>query len=276
MNKTYISLTTFSGRLEIVRYTLESLLRQEVKADKIFLNISKNPYLIDKGITQYPKWLIELVDDNKVEIKIVENIGPYRKLIPIINELKNEDNIVICDDDVINKKNWLKILVEKSAKFPSDIVCMHSRKIKRLFNGFITSSYLYWPIFYGRDYQINILPIGVGGVLYKPKFFDLNFLQNREFLRIAPVNDDLWFWFSINQKGRMVTSIKPNNDGYFFPIKTLDNLTDINYSTSSRVKSLIIKKLIKIMGWFGVPALKNDYAWLSIKKFKNQKNLNEK
>ena len=152
MNKTYISLTTFSGRLEIVRYTLESLLRQEVKADKIFLNISKNPYLIDKGITQYPKWLIELVDDNKVEIKIVENIGPYRKLIPIINELKNEDNIVICDDDVIYEKNWLKILVEKSAKFPSDIVCMHSRKIKRLFNGFITSSYLYWPIFYGRDY----------------------------------------------------------------------------------------------------------------------------
>ena len=185
-------------------------------------------------------------------------------------EFKNDDNIVICDDDVIYDKDWLKMLLKKSYQFPDDIICMHSRKIKRFFNGYVTLSYIFWPLFHGRDYQYNVLPIGVGGVLYKTKFFDLNFLQNKEFLKIAAVNDDLWFWFSTNNNERMVNSIKPSVNGYFFPIQTLDNLTEMNYSISYKFKSIITDKLIRIMGLFGRPVVKNDSAWLAISKFKNK------
>ena len=276
MNNTYISLTTFSGRLELVRYTIESLLRQKICADKIYLNISKDPYLIAEGISEYPNWLKELVKNKKIEVSVVDNMGPYRKLIPIILKLKKEDNIVICDDDVIYGEDWLKVLLSNSAKHPDDIICMHSRKIRRILNDTIESSYIYWPVFYGRDYQANILPIGVGGVFYKVRFFDLNFLLNKEFLNIAPVNDDLWFWYSCNNKGRMVSSVKPSVNCYFYPIETLSNLTEINYSTSSKFKSYLLNKLIQITGFFGRPVVKNDISWIAIKKFKNNINFHRK
>ena len=272
MNNTYISLTTVYGRLDLVRYTLESLIRQKVTANKIFLNISKEPYLIDKGINDYPSWLIELENNNNLEISIVKNIGPYRKLIPLIKKLKKDDNIIICDDDVIYGKDWLKVLLETSSEYPNDIICMHSRKIKRMFRKSIDMSYIHWPIFYGREAQYNVLPIGVGGVLYKAKFFDLKFLLNNNFLQIAPVNDDLWFWYSCNNNNRMITAVKPNNIGYFFPIETLSNLTQLNYAVSSRFNSFLINKLNYIAGWFGKSVVRNDTAWRAISKFKKQIN----
>lgn len=265
MNKKIISLTSISSRSEILKFTIESLLNQTLKPDEIHLNISKNSYLIDNGYKSIPPWLSVLEKENKIIINFVENIGPYRKLIPLINNLQNDDIIVICDDDVIYSNDWFQSLINQSIDNPNKVICGHARKIKKnVFN--ITQSYLHWPVYSGNLPKRKLLPIGVGGVLYKPSFFNLNHLNNKIFLSIAKVNDDLWFWNSLKISIEIlsISYSKP----LFYTIQTNNNLASINYSYSNNFLKRIKNKLFEVLGYFGISAINNDKVFKQINKVK--------
>tara|TARA_B100001173_G_scaffold308153_1_gene317920 strand:+ start:895 stop:1701 length:807 start_codon:yes stop_codon:yes gene_type:complete len=262
--KTIISLTTIHSRINILRYTIFSLLNQSLKPDEIHINISKNGFLLDKGFKNIPDWLDELKDQKKLNINWVENNGPYRKLFPIIHTLNKNDIVVICDDDVIYSENWFHSLLLKSKIENEAVICGNARMIKR-FSKKIYKSYVHWPIFKGKASKNKIIPVGVGGVLYKPKFFDFKKLTNIEYKNIASMCDDLWFWSSLKEEIQIIAL--DEDEILFHTINSPTSLTNLNYSISRNVKNKIKSKFLFLLGHFGFSVINNDVVFKKINKF---------
>lgn len=186
MEKVWVCLTSISENLPSLYHTLTSLLNQSMKPDHIILCLSTNAYLQDNGFPNYniPKWL----DDMKeVHILWVNNFGPYRKLLPVLQQLwETNDIIITCDDDTIYDRHFVKKLVRAYEKEK----CCVAYRCKE----------------YGRDIKYNEMQkgcgksvwnfhTGKGGVLYTPKFFHGTNIFSDRFLDLCPYNDDIWFNF---------------------------------------------------------------------------------
>lgn len=113
--KVYVSLTTIAARVNKVKDTIDSILRQTHPVNKITLYLSSEPYIIDTGIETIPSSLIRLAEkEPKFNIEYVENIGPYRKLIPALKQHWLEDCLIITiDDDKIYENNMIENMVRE-------------------------------------------------------------------------------------------------------------------------------------------------------------------
>jgi hypothetical protein len=135
--KIYMSLTTISGRGNTIGITIDSIIKGSIQPDEIHIYISSHPYLLDEGLTkeslfiQSPK-LKELVELNSyIYIKITDNIGPHRKLLPLLKEKWNEDCIIVTiDDDRYYDKYLLQtLLLGYEASGRNSIISARARRI---------------------------------------------------------------------------------------------------------------------------------------------------
>lgn len=182
--KVVVSLTSIFDNLRRLENVLKSLLQQTMKPDAIVVFLSIEPYLMDKGFPEYriPTWL-----DEMVEVRWVKNNGPYRKLLPLLKEMWDEDVCIItCDDDTVYSKDFVKNLV---VKYKEEGCCVAYRC-------------KYWSP--GSSYNEMKAPVnkdilnfhtGKGGVLYHPKMFHGTDVFSSKFLKLCPTNDDIWFNF---------------------------------------------------------------------------------
>ena len=94
----YISISTIPERVKHLNKSIDSLLNQIKKPDKIFINI---PY-------KYKRFK-ETVDDNQipkfnsdiVEVTRCEDFGPGTKLLGSLDKLKKNSLLILADDDHI-------------------------------------------------------------------------------------------------------------------------------------------------------------------------------
>lgn len=200
-NKTpvYISLTSIFDNQNILLQTLQSIIIQKTFINNIFLYLSEDSYILDKGfknkqITNLN--LLHFLENNKdiIHIKWVENIGSYRKLLPLLKEKWNEDCFIITiDDDTFYNQNLIKNLLDDYEKYKCVI---NYRGFTPKFSSFNEFHY------YRRDNlkKLNMynFPTGKGSILYKPYFFhktqNLIFDKNK-YLKYCKVKDDVWFYF---------------------------------------------------------------------------------
>ena len=94
----YVSITTIPQRIKNLGKSVESLLKQTRKPDKIFINIPFKYKRFNEVINdeQIPKF-----DDNYVEINRCEDYGPGTKLLGSLSKLKKNSLIILADDDNI-------------------------------------------------------------------------------------------------------------------------------------------------------------------------------
>lgn len=185
--KVIVSCTTTRQRLPMLLYTITSLQHQSRQPDRIVVNISAEPFLSDTGIESVPTWL-ELAP---VEINWVPNTGPYRKLLPLLNQCSDYDRLVTVDDDVLYHPEWLAMLLQMDEEHPDHLVCTRARKMKRGFFGW--KRYSHWRILKQRTQGLEIMPTGSGGILYKKALLDMVFINDPQAQALAPTTDDLWF-----------------------------------------------------------------------------------
>lgn len=261
-----ISLTSISQRLDILKYTLLSLREQNYKADRIILCLSKDSYLLDKGIKETPDWLFALEDSGAIEIKWVENTGSYRKLLPVYASSNPDDWIVTCDDDVIYGPEWLGTLVQAAKKYPEAIICGRARIPLKNYWG-KRQSYLNWPIAPLGSEGLELLPTGVGGILYRKHLLDANIMQSNEFKKIAPKQDDLWFNLARNVAGSKVY-VSSETAKHVFPIETSNALFHDN-ATTKRSAAFFERLLGKTKRYLGFPLCGNDVALQKIDNYMN-------
>jgi len=200
MHKLIISLTTISSRLQHVHRVIETLLTQDFPQDayEVRLHLSKEPYLLDQGCPGLTKELEHLlkVNQGRFYVAYVENTGPYRKIIPVLNEVygyptSNFCNtlIVTADDDTEYPPFWLRRLY--------DVYMMHrcvigfrGRSMK--FEGNRLIPYKKWT----RNIDVNPsllnVPTGKDGVLYSPLSLNPEVLKIAAAQQLSPKADDLW------------------------------------------------------------------------------------
>ena len=92
----YVSLSTIPQRLKNLNKSVESLLKQTRKPDKIFINIPFKYKRFSETIddSQIPKF-----DTSDVEITRCEDCGPGTKLLGSLNKFKKNSLVILADDD---------------------------------------------------------------------------------------------------------------------------------------------------------------------------------
>ena len=92
----YISISTIPPRLKYLNESVNSLLKQTRKPDKIFVNIPYAYKRFKETVTdnQIPKF-----DSSIVEVTRCEDCGPGTKLLGSLNKIKKNSLLILADDD---------------------------------------------------------------------------------------------------------------------------------------------------------------------------------
>ena len=199
--KIIVSMTSFPARINRVHYAIFSLLNQTVKPDEIVLWL---------GCDEFPHKEKDLPDTllnlrkHGISIKWCKDIRSYKKLIPALKEYP-DDIIITVDDDIYYKPNLIKKLIKEYKKHSSEICCHRVTKIIYKNNSFhtIAGGQDFW---HGGSYLNK--QTGVGGVLYPPKCFYSDILNEELFMKLAPTNDDQWFWCMAVLNGTKIRVVK--------------------------------------------------------------------
>lgn len=115
-----ISLSSIPPRFADLGDTLESLLAQTVKPERVILYLSRQ-------YQRFPEWDGTLPHVPKgVEIRLVdEDFGPATKVLPAVLEFAGDDfEILFCDDDQVYRPHLAEHLLRARAVRPKDVVAV--------------------------------------------------------------------------------------------------------------------------------------------------------
>ena len=113
----YISLSTIPQRIKDLNKSIESLLKQTKKPDKIFINIPFKYRRFDETIddNKIPKF-----DNNEVEITRCEDCGPGTKLLGSLDKLEKNSLVILVDDDHIYEDYMIEKFFHFYSKSPNN------------------------------------------------------------------------------------------------------------------------------------------------------------
>jgi hypothetical protein len=193
----YISLTSIYNTQGYLFNTLQTVLTQSRKPDKIFLYLSEEPYILDDGFKNKEithTGLVELLHNNSlIDVRWVKNIGSFRKLLPLLKEKWEEDCFIITiDDDTLYHEDLIFNLLNDYNKYKCVIgyrgFTPHVKNIQHF------DYSMRGPV---KRLNLHNFLMGKGGILYKPQFFHNtgNLIFNDElYLKICNKQDDVWFY----------------------------------------------------------------------------------
>lgn len=202
-----VSLTSFPAALPYAVQAIRSVLEGTSQPDKLVLYLDT---------PQFPNGILPPDLENlKKEFPIFEvrfnpdEIRSYKKLIPALKDFPN-DIIVTIDDDICYHPDLLRDLVHLHKKFPNAIIAHRVRKV-RLNTPYRKWRKYKWFDFIFKKYHFNYhaMQTGVGGVLYPPHCLDTTMMDSKQFMTLAPTNDDIWFWAAAVSKGTYIIPL-PN------------------------------------------------------------------
>ena len=199
-----VSLTTYSKRIYDVHLTIESIMEQTMKANRIILWLD---YSFEKQAL--PKAL-QLLQKRGLEIKYCKDIRSYKKLIPALKKY-SDDAIITIDDDVLYEFDLLEKLIMAYQEDPSYIYCNRHHLMLPDGKGKLLP-YMQWKWNYtDQNASIWNFPTGVGGVLYPPHSLDEEVLNESVFLDICKYADDVWFKAMAMKKGTLSKKVYTHN-----------------------------------------------------------------
>ncbi len=123
----YIYLTTIPQRVKNLNKSVESLLKQTLKPDKIFVNIPTKFKRFKETIeeSQIPNF-----NNRIVEITRCEDYGPGTKLLGSLNKLKEDSLVILADDDHIYKDYMIEQFHHYYLKAPHNAYSFYVHPLK--------------------------------------------------------------------------------------------------------------------------------------------------
>ena len=258
-NNIIISLTSYPARIKFVDRAIKSLLNQKMKPQKIILWLAKSQF--PNGNKDLSKKLLDLIDKGLTIEYYDRDIKSYKKLIPTLKKYPN-NIIVTADDDIIYAKDWLEKLYKTYLKYPKDIVAHRITKFiykKKTFKIRTGGKY-----YYKKPSFLNKL-VGLGGVLYFPNCFYKDILNEELFMKLAPTNDDIWFWLQAVLKGTRIRVAKNPN----YKVKYIPNSQKVGlYKINDHGKKLFWKDFNRMLNYYKQlkTILIKDYEEMNNKK----------
>lgn len=201
-----VSLSTFGERIHSVALTLETLLEQTVKPNRIILNLGRQY----EGRGKIPGSL-KLLERRGVELRFTPDMGPYTKLVPVLKEFPNS-TIITCNDDVYYNLDFVSNMVNEHLQHPDEILASRCRimelKGTHAFTNFL--SWNYAPNDGGAN--LRFMPESYMGVLYPPGSLDDQVFDEKTFMSLCPSADDFWFKAMSMLKGVTVRKVYHEED----------------------------------------------------------------
>lgn len=180
-----VTLTTIAERLPKTAITVECLLRQTVKPDRLILWLDK------KLEGKISTWLRRQMHRG-LEIRLIEDIGPHTKIVYALDEFPGA-RIVTADDDVWYPDFWLNELLMAHEQSPDCIICHRAHRMLADERGTVFP-YKQWdwcsPGQAGSS--LWLFPTGVSGVLYPPNSLHSEVTNSSVFQKLCPTADDVW------------------------------------------------------------------------------------
>lgn len=206
-----VSLTSFAPRFATLHQVIQSLLFQTMPADRVVLYLKKGEE------AQLPESVSSLVS-GKFSIEWRDDNRSYDKLIHALIDYPDA-YIITVDDDVIYPSNLIKQLVEGRVANPDAIVCMRNHRVSFSHDGYLLP-YPSWKFNaiddLARRPSADLMPTGVGGVLYPPHSLDPRATDIETAKRLAPTADDLWFYWMARLAGTMHVKVGQNTNNLLY------------------------------------------------------------
>lgn len=207
-----VSLTSFPARAKAVSYTIESILSQDVRPDKVVLWLAASQF--PRRERDLPRRLLRLRQYG-LDIRWTVDVRSFKKLVPTLQAFP-EAVIVTADDDVYYPPTWLGGLYEDYLRQPDMIHCNRGNRIEFNAETGLPEPYNQWGLNFlnheesGKD----VLMTGVGGVLYPPHSLHSDVCREDLFMNLARDADDIWFWAMAALQGTPVKVIKDNQNDF--------------------------------------------------------------
>jgi hypothetical protein len=190
-----VSLTSYEPRFKTLPYTLECLIRQSVKADRIIVWL--DPQDMNK-IT--PR--MRALEARGVEYRQTagNNLKSFNKIIPALMAFADAV-IVTVDDDIYYASTMLESLLQEWSGNPKEIVCHYAERITVDHAG-NKKPFKHWKAVAGAAYPAyDIMPFGFAGVLYPPHVLPLETKDAEAFKRLCHHGDDIWLYWMGRKNG---------------------------------------------------------------------------
>jgi hypothetical protein len=187
-----VSLTSYGKRIYDVCLTIESLMEQTLKPNKIILWLAETEF----NHSELLQSLLKL-ETRGLSIEFCRDIRSYTKLIPSLEKYP-DDIIITVDDDALYPYDLIENLVNSYKKNPELIHFCKGHRIKlkdtQGNEENIIARYVDWNHCIS-DFTVDKLnfPTGVGGILYPPHCFHSDVTNENLFMDLCPSGDDIWF-----------------------------------------------------------------------------------
>lgn len=199
-----VSLTSFGKRVNDVCFTIESLMQQSRKANRIILWLDE-----DYDLTSLPASL-ELQQQRGLKILLTKDIRSYKKLIPALIAYP-EAAIITVDDDILYEFDILDRII---TSYLSDTTSIHACRIHSM--SFDKQGNLKpyiewnWRMANEENPARNFLT-GCGGILYPPHSLAPQVIEQDIFTAICPTADDVWFTAMALFNGTQIKKVPTRN-----------------------------------------------------------------
>lgn len=188
-----VSLTSYGQRVrQSAVYTVYSLLRQTVRAERVVLWLDKEQFS-DENLPDDLRFLCQY----GLEVRYGKDIRSYTKIIHSLTAYP-EKHIITADDDLYYSSHFVEEFVEAHRQYPKAIITAWGKlPIEDSHHQLV--SYDSWPEYHwvAADFQYDatkVSPMGVGGVLYPSGVFDSEVHNEAVFTSLCPKADDIWLY----------------------------------------------------------------------------------
>lgn len=212
-----VSLTSFPKRIDTVWITIETLMRQTVKPDRIILWLAKTQF---QSIDSLPERLIGL-QKRGLEIRFCDDLKSHKKYFYVMQEYPN-DLIVLTDDDMFYPADTIAELLKMHKKYPADI-CTMTAQVMDCDRSSLPSQWRNPRVGEIFEHSTDIQIFTGSGSLYPPGAVSNLAFDKERMKSICLFADDLWLTFMALINGTKITT---SRKWRAFPITIYGTSTD--------------------------------------------------
>jgi hypothetical protein len=239
-----VSLTTYAHRIHNVHLAIESLLRQTIKPNKIFLWLSVDEFT-DETIPE----ILKRQRDRGLQIRYCDDIRSYKKIIPTLVLFPN-DIIITADDDIVYPHDHVERLYRAHLKEPDLVHCNRAHYMKVSEDQGV-QPYQAWKYESSHpDSSILIFPTSGTGAIYTREYFDEEVGNTAAFSELCPYADDIWLKLMTARRGtkcKLVADARPFNHYLKIPDIYEQGLININRVANDEQLGNVLKRYPDIL-----------------------------
>lgn len=216
-----VSLTTFPKRINSIWISIESLLNQSLRPNKIILWLSKEQFNSEETL---PSKILKYKERGVYINFVDDDLRSFKKFYYVTDEdVKPNLCLVTVDDDIIYDCFLLEKLYKYHIKYPQAIICNYGHKIEYKEDGKL-KSYNDWGLVNRVTEPSSDIFFGSGGgTLYPHNAFYKDLRNKNLFMKLTPFADDIWLNCMAKFQGTLICCLGTK----YFMYNTFDKTTTL-------------------------------------------------